>query len=87
MIIEQPFYDKNGKGIKEYSLLKMYHFTGARKKKYYMYKFIKILDCVNGTGYYIGNHLDGTESWFSLRSIADPETRVITSCEIVQGGW
>ena len=84
MGIEQPYYDKNGKEIKEFSLLKVFHFTGARKKKYYMYKFVKILDCVNGTGYYIGDHLDGTNDWFLLCSIADPETRIINSCEIIQ---
>ena len=84
MIVEQPFYDKKGKEIKMYSLLKMYHFTSGRRKKHYMYKWVKIKE-FDGKRFYIANHLDGTESWFSLHSIADPETRVIKNCEVIQG--
>ncbi len=31
-------YDKNRRPILEHDVLKVYHFTGARKKKHYMYK-------------------------------------------------
>jgi len=84
MAIEKPYYDQNGKEIKEYSLLKMYHFTGARRKRYYMYKWVKIKKYIGAGEHYICEHLDGSNSWFSLRSIADPETRIINSCEIIQ---
>lgn len=30
--------DKNGVPIEEFDVLKVYHFTGVRRKKYYMYK-------------------------------------------------
>lgn len=35
--------DKNGREIMPGDTLKIYHFTGARRKKYYMYKFVKAL--------------------------------------------
>ena len=34
--------DKNGVLIEPFDVLKVYHFTGARKKKYYMYKMAVI---------------------------------------------
>lgn len=33
-------YDKNGIAIQPFDLLKVYHFTGSRRKKYYMYKHV-----------------------------------------------
>ncbi|WP_142783387.1 hypothetical protein [Changchengzhania lutea] len=36
----QFYTDKNGKDITHGSLVKVYHFTGARRKKHYMYKII-----------------------------------------------
>ena len=79
MGIEQPYYDKNGKEIKEFSLLKVFHFIGARRKKHYMYKWVKIMHYR-----YVCSHLDNTNNYFHLKTIADPETRIIESCEIIQ---
>jgi hypothetical protein len=33
-----PIFDKNGVAIEPNDVLKVYHFTGARRKKHYMYK-------------------------------------------------
>lgn len=33
-------FDKNGLTILPYDLLKVFHFTGARRKKHYMYKHV-----------------------------------------------
>lgn len=40
-------FDKNGIPIYPGDLLKSYHFTGARRKKYYLYHIVKIFDCCN----------------------------------------
>ena len=32
--------DKNGREIREGDVLKVFHFTGARRKRYYMYKLV-----------------------------------------------
>jgi hypothetical protein len=39
--IEIKIFDKNGIEVEEFDLVKVYHFTGARRKKYYMYKWVK----------------------------------------------
>ena len=38
---EEEFYDKNGRRIKEFDLIKVFHFIGAHNKKYYLYKWIR----------------------------------------------
>ena len=37
---EKHLYDKTGRRIMVGDVLKVYHFTGERRKKYYMYKFV-----------------------------------------------
>ena len=75
------FYDKHGTEIKEFAVLKIFHFIGTRKKKHYMYKWVR-----EQGGHLVGMHLTDANpnSWFSLRSIADAETGVIADAEIVQ---
>lgn len=73
--------DKKGKTIKEWDLLKIYHFTGARRKKYYMYKWIK-KDLQ--TGDLMGYSLNHTGHYFNLYSIA--KNGIIKDGEIVQRG-
>lgn len=81
--IEEPYFDKNGKQINQFALLKIYHFTGARRKRYYMYKWVKLKQS-SGKYYYAGLHLyDDTESSYFLRSTANSE-RVLVDAEIVQ---
>ena len=75
------FYDKHGTEIKEFAVLKIFHFVGARRKKHYMYKWVRERE-----GHLVGVHLTDANpnSWFSLRSIADARTGVIADAEIVQ---
>jgi hypothetical protein len=48
--------DKNGIPIEEFDVLKVFHFIGARKKKYYMYKLAVMC---NGKLY--GAHLNSNQ--------------------------
>lgn len=41
-----PFYDGKGNEIKEFDVVKVFHFTGKRRKRHYMYKWIR----KNGNG-------------------------------------
>lgn len=81
---EEPYYDKFGVEIKEFDLIKMFHFKGVNKqgrgrKNYYQYFWVRIKD-----GFYIGQSLsnDGSQ-YFHLRGIGRinaeeviPEARV-----------
>ena len=86
---EIPFYDKYGKEIKEFAVLKLFHFKGVNeqgrgRKNYYMYKWVRLKE-YNGTKYWIAKHLmEDTEfGYFHLRSIAD-KNKVVFNAEIVQ---
>ena len=35
------FFDKKGKQICEYDVLKIFHFIGARRKQHHMYKWVR----------------------------------------------
>ena len=68
-------YDKHGIPIKEFDVLKMFHFTGARRKKYYMYKWVR-----EWKGRLYGSHLQSNEHNGFL--LAEENAKL---CEIVQG--
>ncbi len=70
-------YDKYLREIEPYDLVKIFHFIGPRKKKYYMYKWIVVKD-----GYLCGMHLDSEsqDSCFSLRG----KSGVLEDYEIIQ---
>ncbi len=77
-------YDKNRRPILEGDILKVFHFTGARKKKYFMYKqaskvdylgkdktpYLKILHLATSADVYYHEKYDG---------------RILQDYEIVQG--
>lgn len=70
--------DKTGREIMAGDTLKMFHFTGPRLKKYYMYKFVKKVV----PGKYIElSHLDLTGKTFRI----DDDGRQRNDLEIVQG--
>jgi hypothetical protein len=81
MTSAQILLDKNGREIREFAVIKIFHFTGAKRKKHFMYKWVRKVD-----GHLVGQHLtdDSPRNWFSLKSIADKETGKIESAEIVQ---
>lgn len=90
--IEKPYFDKFGKEIKEFAILKMFHFKGRNeqgrgRKNYYMYKQVRLkkYDTKNEPSlWWVGYHLtNNQDSCFTLKGIANEE-RIIESCEIVQ---
>lgn len=68
--------DMHGREIKEFDVLKMYHFTDTRRKKHYMYKWVIVKD-----GYMYGHHLgrNGARDAFLLQQYQ------LANTEIVQG--
>ena len=88
--IEQPYFDKHGKEIKEFSLLKVFHFKGVNeqgrgRKNYYMYKWVRLrARTENGIKYWVALHLENDSGdYYHLRSSAD-ENRILHDTEIVQ---
>jgi hypothetical protein len=88
--IEEPYFDKNGKQIKEFAVLKVYHFFGVNeqgrgRKHYYMYKWVRLKE-YKGKKYWIAMHLnsDKESNYYDLRAVADKQTRIIADAEIVQ---
>ncbi len=73
------YYDKNGKVIREFDVLKVFHFIGARRKKHYIYKWI------TGDGLRF-LHLDNTNISVPLSTVTENINgkRVWTDAEIVQ---
>ena len=89
MKIEEPYLDKNGKEIKEFAVLKVYHFKGVNeqgrgRKIYYMYKWVRLKES-RGRMWWVATHLQSDkDSYYALRAVSDPKTRMIPSAEIVQ---
>jgi hypothetical protein len=89
-LIEAPYFDKNGKEIKEFAVLKVYNFTGVNeqgrgRKHYYMYRWVRLKEW-QGKMNWVAKHLESDDpgSYYHLRSVADKETRILTNAEIVQ---
>ena len=72
-------YDKNGIPILPGDTLKVYHFTGSHKKKYYMYKYVKEIHASGNALEVLHLSLDGESYWMSL------DDRIHADIEIVQG--
>lgn len=74
--------DKTGREIKQGDVLKVYHFTGARGKRHYMYKQV-VEERWLGKGenaYWFVSHLDQTDDGYHI--IKDGS--VLRDYEIVQ---
>ena len=89
--IEAPYFDKNGTEIKEFAVLKVYHFKGVNeqgrgRKHYYMYKWVRLKMDNKGKMWWVAMHLtNGNEnSYYNLRAVGDKQTRFISDSEIVQ---
>lgn len=68
--------DKHGLTLEEHDLIKVFHYKVGRRK-FYMYKqvikrhaSIPLLAC---------SHLDGTDSWFDIRSLKPEDVEIIQS--------
>jgi hypothetical protein len=76
------FFDKKGREIKEYDVLKVFHYVAAlRRKKVYMYKWVRI----DNEGYFTGNSLSHCGHTYRLRACANSEG-ILEDSEIVQRG-
>ena len=71
-------YDKNGTEIHEFDLLKIFHFIGARRKKYFMYKWVRLNE-----GYLYAMHIEDNTNYGYFLNIKPethyPETEIIQS--------
>lgn len=66
--------DKNGIQIEEFDLLKVFHFIGARRKKYYMYKWVKKIN-----DKLVCYHLNGEDKYFHLMALKNDSYEIIQS--------
>lgn len=86
--IEESYYDKKGKEIKEFAVLKVYHFFGVNeqgrgRKHYYMYKWVQLKE-FKGKLYWTAIHLnDDSGTCYNLKAVANQD-RKIMNAEIVQ---
>ena len=87
--IEEPYFDEKGREIKEFAVLKVYHFFGVNeqgrgRKHYYMYKWVRLKEH-KGKKYWVAMHLtnDIETSYYNLRAVADRQTRIIKGTEII----
>ena len=73
--------DKNGREIMPGDTLKIYHFTGARRKRYYMYKYV--IGIANGVSdkFYTISHLDLAGAHYTMLN----DDKRHDDIEIVQG--
>ncbi len=79
----EVYFDKKHKPILDCSVIKVFHFIGARKKRHYMYKWVRRLP----DGTWMARHLCTRveDSGYWLRAVAD-ENGVIDDTEVVQEG-
>lgn len=79
-------FDKNGREIMVGDVLKVYHFTGARKKRHYMYKQVIGIDMFGKTPpiYLRISHLNLDESHNGYYHEA-MDNRLLEDYEIIQG--
>lgn len=77
-------FDKTGREIMVGDLLKVYHFTGARRKRHYMYKHVVYSKTLpKGTSVLEISHLEPRSKDETYYEIQDG--RILAAYEIVQG--
>jgi hypothetical protein len=73
--------DKNGRQIERGDVLKVFHFTGSRNKRHYMYKQAIGVKTLSGeTEYMMFSHLDLDDKYYVERC----DGRSLADYEIVQ---
>lgn len=77
MTPEEPYYDESGNKIEENDLLRVFHFIGARKKKYYMYKVAILVE-----GYWYGLDVHDRTHKYRLRAVA--KDNVIAGTQVLR---
>lgn len=82
---ERRFYsDETGMRIEEGDLLQMYHFRGARKKRYYMYQ-IAVLQEFGGHLWWAAKdyHVEGNKGHYWLKAVVDKENGIIPGMTVL----
>lgn len=83
-VSENYLLDKHGRSILPGDTLKIFHFPGERRKKYFMYKYVEAVECRpswNGKDALRISHLNhDSENFLKIR-----DGTQWTDCEIVQG--
>lgn len=77
--------DKTGREIRVGDTLKIYHFTGRRRKKYYMYKYIQGIRDFGTWSAFIVNHLSKEFKLDDIYYLKIEENKIFYDTEIVQG--
>jgi hypothetical protein len=72
-------YDKNGIPILPGDTLKVFHFVGPRRKKFFMYKYVAEIHPSGNVLKVIHLSLDGGSYWMTI------DDRIHSDIEIVQG--
>lgn len=80
----KKLYDKKDREIREFDLIKVFHFTDHRNRKRYMYKWVKKMTIGKVEGF-AAYHLSHDDGYFWLSAIAD-ELGVLRDIEIIQRG-
>jgi hypothetical protein len=80
----KKLYDKKDREIKEFDLIKVYHFTDRRNRKRYMYKWVKRATAGKLEGW-AAFHLSHDNGFFWLAAIAE-NNGVLPDVEIIQRG-
>lgn len=90
--VESSYFDKNGIEIKDFAVIKVFHFIGRRKKRHYMYKWVRLIEH-KGKKYFYGQHLVNSSGFFEnpknkwsgyrLGYNATPERKILDT-EVVQ---
>lgn len=84
METEKPYFDENGLEIKEFAVIRVFHFIGARKKRHYMYKWVRIVEIGNSKRWVALHLTNDTNDYYQLSWVADKETRIIKGTIAVQ---
>jgi hypothetical protein len=74
--------DKNGVEIKEFNVIKVFHFIGARRKRHYMYKWVR--KHKKHPQYLIGVHLTNSVVDDGYILASKPGENILMDVEVVQ---
>lgn len=84
METEQPYIDEIGNEIHEGDLIQVFHFIGARRRKYYMYHIVELQRFPGEEMmYWAGRDWAADKPHYRLKSVAKPVSRQINGTRIL----
>lgn len=75
------FFDRKGRRLELFDIVKVFHYMGARRKRNYMYKQVVEKKLTGGVGFFVLHHLQSCGETFLLRC----NDKINCAYEIVQG--